>query len=149
MNVLFDVAIKGSLVLALALATTALLRKRSAALRHCILASAIVCAATMPALRLLAPPWDVPFYAWISPEPDTQVNYQLTLTSSTPAVLPGSSDRAAAADAARARVLTAIWIGGAMLSLSFLIAGLLRLAWLASRSVPLCQRKWAAPSGPR
>jgi TonB family protein len=144
MNVLFDVAIKGSLVLALALATTALLRKRSAALRHCVLASAIVCAATMPALRLLAPAWDVPFYAWISPEADTQVNYQLTLTSaSTPAVLPGSSDRAAAADAARARVLTAIWIGGAMLSLSFLIAGLLRLAWLASRSVPLRQRKWA------
>lgn len=48
---------KVSLILLCALAGEALLRKRSAALRHWVLAAAIVCAAATPVLELIAPAW--------------------------------------------------------------------------------------------
>lgn len=48
---------KVSLILLIALATCALLRRRSAAVRHWVLAAAILCAAAIPVAERLVPSW--------------------------------------------------------------------------------------------
>jgi len=54
--------IDGAMVLALALAASASMRRRSAAARHAVLATAIVTASLMPALELVMP--QVPVLRW-------------------------------------------------------------------------------------
>src|SRR5258706_8319885 len=58
---MLDSAIKASVIVAVALGANALLRARSAALRHWVLAAAVACALAVPALEVLVPAWDVPF----------------------------------------------------------------------------------------
>ena len=60
MNLLLDVWLKPSVVLLLALAVMPLLRNRSAALRHAILAAALLCAAVVPFVGTVVPAWHVP-----------------------------------------------------------------------------------------
>ena len=54
---------KVALVLLIALTTGALLRRRSAAVRHWLLAAAILCAAALPVAERLLPSWSVPMAA--------------------------------------------------------------------------------------
>ena len=60
MNLLLEGAIESSLILIVALAATALLRGRPAALRHAVLAAAIACAAIAPVLGRAVPAWQLP-----------------------------------------------------------------------------------------
>ena len=55
----------GAIVLAVALAAAAALRRSSAAMRHAILATGIIAALAMPALELLLPP--LPVIDWHAP----------------------------------------------------------------------------------
>src|SRR6266851_124372 len=55
---------KVSLVILIGLLATRLLRNRSAAARHFVLAAALVCAAATPSLRLVAPAWRANAGAW-------------------------------------------------------------------------------------
>ena len=52
--------IKMSLLVILGLAAVALLRHRSAAVRHWVLAAALVCAAATPLLERIVPVWHLP-----------------------------------------------------------------------------------------
>src|SRR5262245_28045144 len=63
MNLLFEFAIKISLVVALGLLAASLLHRRSAALRHWFLASAIALALATPLLMGVAPSWTLPVAA--------------------------------------------------------------------------------------
>ena len=56
---LVNSTIKISLVILVALAAMALMRNRSAALRHWVLAVAVGCAAAMPALDAILPAWSL------------------------------------------------------------------------------------------
>src|SRR5437016_3224713 len=60
MSLLLDATIKVSLIVVLALAATALLRQRSAAVRSWVLSVAIVSAAATPLLGWLIPSWHLP-----------------------------------------------------------------------------------------
>ena len=60
MTLLIDVAIRCSLVLVAGLAAAWLLRGRSAALRHCVLAAAVFSAVAVLPLALVVPPVDLP-----------------------------------------------------------------------------------------
>ena len=51
---------KMTAILLLALGLVVLLRHRSAALRHWVLAAGIACAAAMPILEVLTPAWPLP-----------------------------------------------------------------------------------------
>ncbi len=133
--------IKVTLVLALGLAATMMLRRRSAALRHWLLAGAIACAALMPLAEAVAPAWRLP----ILPAQSARVAPALTLgnapdresvsaagvaqviVSSSPAVFP---------------VLRAAWLLGAGLSLLLLAAGIARLLVVASRARPIVDGRW-------
>ena len=58
---MLDSAIKVTVLVALALGLNEILRVRSAALRHCVLAAALGGAMTMPLVGRLVPAWDVSF----------------------------------------------------------------------------------------
>ena len=59
MSSLLDSTLKVSLIILLALGATLLLRRRSAAVRHWVLAVAIGCAVATPLLALIMPAWDL------------------------------------------------------------------------------------------
>ncbi len=63
MILLVESAIKVAIIVLVALACLPLLRKRPAALRHWLLAAAIVCGATAPVVSLAIPAWRLPVAA--------------------------------------------------------------------------------------
>jgi beta-lactamase regulating signal transducer with metallopeptidase domain len=136
---------KVSLVLFVGLVATALMRRRSAALRHWVLAATIACAAVTPALALVVPAWHMPSGSiWLgrSVEPLTLF---VPVRLSQPLDSPDAAPAAAAGAATRltvAQLLTWIWKTGTAISLSVLLAGLARLAWLASGSRRIDHGLW-------
>src|SRR5262245_42799617 len=70
MSLLLVGTIKASLVVVTAFAATALLRKSSAAVRHGVLAAALLCAAAAPALEHVVPSWLV---SWSTPRSTTWI----------------------------------------------------------------------------
>lgn len=135
MTLLIASLIKASFVLALALAATLMLRRRSASLRHAILAIAIVCAILMPVFEWLLPA--VPIIPW-----DRGASVQssgLTLVSDITSANPAMTNDAAPA-ASRVSwmfVLGGVWLLGSVVALAGLLTGFLRLARLRRRSTPL------------
>lgn len=134
--------IKGTLILCLALAAVPVLRRRSAALRHCILAAAIVCAALVPLVEPWAPAWHVVVFQAPVARP------------AQPLVLADTTDQAgasAAATGARATRLSrlvpglwTVWGLGAGASLMLLALGLARLTRVARRARPVTDKRWLA-----
>lgn len=135
---LLNTTIKTSLIVLAALLAIAVMRRRSAATRHFVLAVALACAAATPVLRLVAPAW--------------QPASRMQLIDRPLAVFDDSGPNAtgvAAAAPARAitvaspvRVLGAIWTVGVVVSLLLLVIGFARLRWLASRARPLRDGPW-------
>jgi TonB family protein len=138
--------IKISLVVLVGLAATVLLRKRSAAVRHWILAASILCAAATPLLEMIVPAWPVP----LSPALFGRSNEPLPLFIPIHELQAEgdagiSAQRSAPVPATTAlRWLVPIWLAGAGISLSFLLAGFARLGWLASRSRTVVNGTWAS-----
>ncbi len=124
--------IKVSLVILLALTVTALLRRRSAALRHWVLAAALACAAVLPALELVAPAWDV--------RPSTEFG---SLTALPGDVAPPALVATPAPSTWRPEtMLMLLWIAGIAFSLLILFAGFTRLFWLTSRARAVEHPQW-------
>ncbi len=144
MTALLDLTIRVSIIVGSALAAVALLRNRAAALRHWLLAVAIVCAAAAPAIAPFAPAWHVS-RAGSTPDPG-RITIDVTTTYGAPAAptaaprLPSPRQRDAAAPADR--TLGAIWLAGCLLSLGVLATGLGRLWWIAARSTRVVCGPW-------
>ena len=125
MSLLAAVSLDVSIVLALAMGTAWLLRGRSAATRHWILATAMACAAAIPAFELITPAWNITLPAWLSPGATST----LTLTSNP---VPAESAAIALSPAAAAApslldrpvvIIAGIWLTGAAIGLLTLLAG--------------------------
>jgi beta-lactamase regulating signal transducer with metallopeptidase domain len=140
--------IKMSLIVLLGLGATSLLRRRSAAIRHWVLAAAIVCAAATPLLERVVPVWYVPISASFF---DARVQ---PLALFIPVHERELADSAGAGDEARfvpvrpataaVRMLGSIWVTGVLTCGSFLFLGFARLWWLASRSQRIAKATWSA-----
>ena len=65
----FDATIRVSLIILIALAGTLVFRRRSAAVRHWVLALGIACAALSPLLHVFLPSWDIDIIAFSSAPP--------------------------------------------------------------------------------
>ncbi len=136
MTFLLESTIKMSLVLAAGLAAAALLRRRSAALRHWVLTAAVLCAAITPLLQATMPAWHLPALS-------TLVGRRLApivLLVPVPYVQAADAGVAAAPAphaASVARLVVPIWLGGAGLSVAILLIGLARLRWLAAHARPI------------
>ena len=134
--------ITSTLVLCLALAAALVLRRRSAALRHCILAAAIVCAALVPLAESLAPTWRVPVFA----APGVEAAKPLALSGE--GTQSGTTTVAATAGGSSVShvvpSLRTVWGVGAGVSLLLLAFGLARLARIARRARPVTDERWSA-----
>ena len=143
---------KMSLIIVATFAIAMVMRKRSAALRHWVLAAGVACAAAMPLLVVLVPSWSVPFA-----RPAAFDQYE---TLSEPAVSPAAPRRQlspnanmraatprAPSDSRWSRLdvpatLEMMWLAGALTGLAVLLIGLLRLSWLASRAREITAGRW-------
>jgi beta-lactamase regulating signal transducer with metallopeptidase domain len=135
MNLLFTSLLDASIVLALGLAATVVLRRQSAALRHAILAITIVCASAMPLLELALPV--IPVF-----EPTSTSSSGPTLSSGE--VVNGAASTVSVAPANEGlrwtTVFFVIWAISAVLTLGGLLTGLVRLALLRRRCAPVTGR---------
>ena len=141
---------KISLVLFVALASTFALRRRSAALRHWVLAAGVVCAGVLPVLAAVVPAWHLPLGA-----PTAFVRYDnpfATAPAETGRVNDARRDAVARAAAVGpvavssriddAAVARRLWLAGAGIGLSILLIGLLRLTWLAAHAKGITRGRW-------
>jgi len=140
-ELLVQSSIKMSCILVAALAASAALRRRSAALRHWVLAAAILCAAAVPAVEPWLPVWQVRVGAQtlaFPPRPAYEAVARISSASRPPveqATMPGSA-RARDTRAARA-IIFALWLGGVVFNVLMLAAGLWRLTRISASARPL------------
>jgi beta-lactamase regulating signal transducer with metallopeptidase domain len=128
--------IKTSLVLAIGLLAAWALHRRSAALRHWVLAATLFCGAAIPVIEALTPSWTLPTYAEPARPTDTSVGVTFS-----PVAHPGTPSSAAqtdpigSANAKRQRAAAAmllVWLIGAATNLVLLLIGMSRLTRLRS-----------------
>ncbi len=149
MTFLLDAAIKSSLVLLVAFFGAWLLRKSSAAMRHVVLAAGLACAALSPAFTLVVPAWqvDLPRSAPSrapspSPVPSQMSAATVADTSSiagAPAAVPEAPSRQSLVTPGQ---VLAFWAAGVAVAFLSLIAGFVRLRWIARGAAPSNHRGW-------
>lgn len=144
MIMLLSVTIKVAVLALTALAATALLRRRSAAVRHFVLATMFFCSLGVPAVERVMPSWPVPLPSLWSTSP---ARSSLRLVSTPPATsartVPVAAGTISYEGAFSATTwLMSIWIGGTVIGCGVLLVGLLRLRTLAAASVPVTSGAW-------
>lgn len=126
--------LRSSIVLLAGLTAARLMRKQPAALRHSIIAAALVLAATQPLIARFIPALTVPPIDWtveaIPAEPAVAVETEFVPTPSIAAPPP------AKALVDWSRVLFMTWLAGVAVSLVSLMVGMAWLVWLQSQSRP-------------
>jgi beta-lactamase regulating signal transducer with metallopeptidase domain len=126
-----------SVILGAALLATLLLRNRSAALRHCLLSAAVLCAAMMPLATLVLPRWNL--------GPDISKALPLQVLSYTAADAGVSSPPLPlklADEAAPVEWLPLAWLAGSSVTLFALALGFMRLALVSLRSRRVTDGNW-------
>jgi beta-lactamase regulating signal transducer with metallopeptidase domain len=141
----------GSIVLLAALAAMPLLRRRSAALRHWMIAVALLCLALSPVLAVVAPAWEwtvVPAPLATVPQAPAALAGAVASTSDTrinPRVSQGTvdADTPVAPWVAVWAAFRALWIGGAVFALACVAVGFAQLARVTSRARRITRGVWA------
>jgi beta-lactamase regulating signal transducer with metallopeptidase domain len=138
------IVVKMSAVLVLTLTVTWALPRRSAALRHWVLALGLMLAALTPLTVSIAPQWTVPG-AWLASAPAPAVTRTAPVLSSDP--LESLSTAAVAAPAPSwalsvGGVSVAVWLAGATIAVLFVGAGFVRLRRLSRGAMTLHQGDW-------
>jgi beta-lactamase regulating signal transducer with metallopeptidase domain len=135
MNLLVDSTVRMSAIVLAGFAAAWLLRRQSAALRHFVLVTALVCAAATPPLVIVAPSWRLPIEVGHSMAREQQ-DVETTVAFEAPSrsvIQPAKS--APSSDAQAIEWLLAIlWIGGTVASIGVLLLGAARLRAEASRA---------------
>ena len=144
MIVLLGVTIKVAILTLAALVATALLRRHSAAVRHFVLATAVVCSLCVPVMERVLPSWSLPLPStWSASSASSSLRFVSTPPDA-PAVARSviASDSPANGLPSLPTVFVSIWITGAVIGCSVLVAGLLRLRKLAAASTPVSSGTW-------
>lgn len=139
---LAESTIKGSLIVAATFVASRALRRKSAAERHAVWALAVLCILALPVLICTMPALDSGLLpkvtsSWFGPSPG--------VSEPAPLALPAMVIRAATDAPWRSRLaqfLVLAWGAGFGVGLLILVLGMLRLAWVASRSKPLLTVQW-------
>ena len=140
MTVLLASAIDATVVIAIALLLIAAMKGRSAALRHSVLAAGIAAAAMSPVLELVVP--QVPLLEWNATT--TVVSSGVTLTSNLVTQGPEGWTVSPSQQpfVSWPSLLLIVWAAGATCLLAGLVTGLVRLARLIARCVPVSDGPW-------
>ena len=165
---LLNCAIKVSLILVVTLIAVRLLRRQSAALRHCALAAGIFSAAITPGLSLLIPGWTWNVVEAPAPLPPVYSAAAESASSISRSFTPMPLPRPSANDAPKPRqaasispapavspqrkwfsyslsavdTLALLWVTGFGISFSILVVGYAHLFWIARESRPLNSEVW-------
>ena len=135
MMLLADLAIRSSIVLLLGLGLRALLRRRSAALRHRVLATALFASASVAPLTLILPAWSMP----AAGRPPTAMVMAIETVRASPAApaetrtLPSPRQWAAL-----------VWSAGLVAGVVTLALGIRRLKRIGARAHRVGDSKWTA-----
>jgi beta-lactamase regulating signal transducer with metallopeptidase domain len=140
-----EIVVKTSAVFALALAALRLLRSRSAALRHGVLALAFMCAMAVPILTFVAPAWRIPLpVAWLSFDPATPITISSDPAHATPtaALIVTEAPAVSARRTDMLSIVLGVWLVGALGTMTAVIAGLGRLRHIGRLATPLTVGPW-------
>jgi TonB family protein len=147
MNLLLEFAIKISLVVALGLLAAALFRRRSAALRHWLLAASMAAALATPLLVQFAPAWTLPVDALVQPEtaasappPTSRRQPRIGITTTVDAESERPVSPSLRLDPSS--TLFTIWIAGVVVNLAGLMLGFWRLRRIAARATIVREGPW-------
>lgn len=139
-----DLGLRASVVVLVALAASLMLRRRSAALRHWVLAAGILSALAVAPLGIALPAWDLP----LQPEAPPLLTATLSGESSArPAdsPTPGPATRPAAPPRVSvATMVDSVWAAGFLISLAAMFVSLRRLSRLTAGARPLTDARWLA-----
>jgi beta-lactamase regulating signal transducer with metallopeptidase domain len=144
MTPLFLAAIKTSIVLMLALALAAALRRRSAALRHWVLALGILLAAITPLAGGVLPTWHLPVLRPVAQPPSVTTAGQVMQLSSAGADLTPAPIAAGTASTTSLVPTLALllWAVGLAAGVASVAAGALHLRALGRRARPVRRDAW-------
>jgi TonB family protein len=148
MMLVLDVVLDASAILLAALVLMPWLRKRSAALRHWVLATALVCATAAPLAELMLPSWDPPFQVALRELPPAiadgirQVNAPRAATATGPDTRPVNALSFTSSNLPFVDVFVRLWAAGTAVMLMVLLAGLVRLTVLTRRARPVSDGPW-------
>ncbi len=143
MSPLADVTLRASIVLLIGLAVRLGLRRRSPALRHAVLAVAIMAAPIVALVGPWLPGWSMPA-AWGTVAPAATVSGTTPAAagaSAEPGEQPATSPLAATRPAWPA-IAVAVWIAGAAIGLSWMLVAAMRLRRLSAASAVVAEPRW-------
>jgi beta-lactamase regulating signal transducer with metallopeptidase domain len=153
MTLLLSYALKSSVVLFLALAGVRLLRRRSAAFRHSLIAAAVMAAAAVPVLTLVLPSSSIPVpgpipaaAAVVDPAPEQYYEVEAFPPSAAPSAAAPAEPIAPANSPAPsinpAQLLFWLWIAGVGVMFADLATGLAQLLCLSRHARVLTEGIW-------
>ena len=146
MMFLLSVTIKIAVLTLVALGATVLLRRRSAALRHWVLTTALFGCLCVPALELVMPAWPIPLpVTWSTPSASSSLRL-VSEPGASPVTRTAGAEVANVSRADRlpslAMVMASAWIAGVVVGVLILMAGLWRLRTLAAESEAVSAGPW-------
>ena len=141
-----DVGLRASVVVLVALTASAALHRRSAALRHWVLAAGILSAAAVAPLGFALPAWNLP-----APPPTIEAPLMVTSEALAPRVREGgwSASPAVKAPVTSARVsveqvASGVWAAGFVVSAIMMLVSVIRLARVTSEASPVSDPRFMA-----
>jgi TonB family protein len=126
--------VKTSLIVSFGMLASVALRRRSAAVRHWILALTLFCAAAAPIVGRLTPSWTIPTFAAATSERrqvDVSFSPIVRPRAVTATTVPPTPQSSAARDLIWAATVP-VWLIGIAINVSFLLIGMFRLNRLRS-----------------
>jgi TonB family protein len=147
MTPIVDFVFDASVTLLIALGAMPLLRRRSAALRHLVLCTALMCGAAAPILESIVPAWRVPL-PLASDSISAAAPRSPAATRPTSGVVSGRRADVAQRPVDGASTLPVGWLVlgawglGVVILLSTLLLGVLRLAYISRRARPVIDSDW-------
>jgi TonB family protein len=145
-TLLADLTVRSSLMVFVGLATNLLLRHRSAALRHAVLATAMCAAAIVAPLSLVLPSWDLPAFQTEASERSSVAGGSAAATlavADPPANLAVSDPPPQSRTVTVVQATAVVWASGVVLSAMVLLRSLYRLRRIAGRGVKGRDEAWA------
>jgi TonB family protein len=139
MTLLIELAWRSSVVLAAGLLLTWILRHRSAALRHALLAASILATLAVMPLRAVVPSIGLPLPV---SHVVTVESSSLTIAAAQPSAAPSPSAAETPGGSRPSMSPLGIWALGVGVSMALLMASLYRVRALARRGVPPADPRW-------